>query len=81
MKKVFFAVATLAVIGLSSWKECVDCSGVAGTGVGKVCKEDYTEVKVSLGILTKQLWKQLVASNQIYIILLKASNYWGLSFL
>ena len=44
MKKVFFAVAALAVIGLSSCKECVDCSGVAGQSVGKICKDDYTEV-------------------------------------
>jgi hypothetical protein len=42
MKKVFFAVAALAVIGLSSCKECVDCSGVSGAGAsGKICKDDY----------------------------------------
>lgn len=41
MKKVLFAVAAIAVIGLSSCKECVDCSSVAGQSGTKICKSDY----------------------------------------
>lgn len=39
MKKVFFAMATLVVMGLGSCSECVDCSSV--NGGGKICKSDY----------------------------------------
>ncbi len=39
MKKVLFAVAAIAVIGISSCtKDCVDCSSNGG---GKICKADY----------------------------------------
>lgn len=38
MKKVFFALAAVAVLGFASSckKDCVSCSGV------KVCESDYT---------------------------------------
>jgi hypothetical protein len=45
MKKLFFAAAAIAVLGLSSCaKKCVDCSSVAGYGSTKICEEDYAGV-------------------------------------
>ncbi len=41
---MLFAVAVAATLGLGSCKECVDCSSVSGSSVGKICKDDYTEV-------------------------------------
>jgi len=42
MKKVLFAVAAIAVIGISSCsKDCVDCSGTTGGQTAKICKADY----------------------------------------
>lgn len=43
MKKMLFAVAVVAVFGLGSCKECVDCSGVAGSTGTKICKSDYND--------------------------------------
>lgn len=58
MKKVLFAVAAIAVIGISSCsKECLDCSGSSGQPA-KICKADYEATgatKQYLGVLTVQL--------------------------
>ena len=45
---MLFAVATLAVLGLGSCKECVDCSGVSGYSSTKICKSDYDDAGTGL---------------------------------
>ena len=50
MKKVFIAVAAIAIMGLNSCSECVDCSSVAAYGNVKVCKKDYEAAAGSSGV-------------------------------